>query len=229
MEGGSAWTGVNPYSPTAQADQVVEMMDKLGLDKAILIGNSAGGTIAMLTALEHPDRVPGARAGGCSDLQRRRRAGLGSPAARPRRSSSVSAHWPVASWRRPESGLLASGVARSVEGHARRARGLSQGHSRQRTGTRGLWELTKASENLNLEARLAEVTQPTLVITGDDDRIVPTADSDPAGGRAAECRTGRASPSAGTRRRKNVLSRGWMRSRGLLGDSRALASAQIGG
>ncbi len=42
---------------------------------------------------------------------------------------------------------------------------------------KGLWELTKASSELNLGARVGEVTQPVLVITGDDDRIVPTKDS----------------------------------------------------
>jgi pimeloyl-ACP methyl ester carboxylesterase len=42
---------------------------------------------------------------------------------------------------------------------------------------RGLWELTAAGHDLNLEARLGEISVPVLVITGDDDRIVPTADS----------------------------------------------------
>lgn len=40
-----------------------------------------------------------------------------------------------------------------------------------------LWELTLASSASGLEKRLAEFTLPVLVITGDDDRIVPTADS----------------------------------------------------
>jgi len=34
-------------------------MDALGIDKAYLIGNSAGGTVAMNTALEYPERVLG--------------------------------------------------------------------------------------------------------------------------------------------------------------------------
>ncbi len=59
MEGGAAWTGVNPYSGPAQAAQVVGMMDKLGIDKAVLIGNSAGGTVAMNAALAYPERVQG--------------------------------------------------------------------------------------------------------------------------------------------------------------------------
>ena len=40
-----------------------------------------------------------------------------------------------------------------------------------------LWELTKASHPLGLEQRLNELKMPVLVLTGDDDRIVPTEQS----------------------------------------------------
>jgi pimeloyl-ACP methyl ester carboxylesterase len=40
-----------------------------------------------------------------------------------------------------------------------------------------LWEFTLASRDLNLDQKLGQFTLPVLVITGDDDRIVPTADS----------------------------------------------------
>ena len=42
---------------------------------------------------------------------------------------------------------------------------------------RALWELTVAGEDPGLAARLDELRMPVLVITGDDDRIVPTEDS----------------------------------------------------
>ena len=42
---------------------------------------------------------------------------------------------------------------------------------------KALWEMTLASRASGLAARLDEFTLPTLVITGDDDRIVPTADT----------------------------------------------------
>jgi pimeloyl-ACP methyl ester carboxylesterase len=42
---------------------------------------------------------------------------------------------------------------------------------------RALWELTAASHSLELEARLDELSMPVLVVTGDDDRIVPTTES----------------------------------------------------
>lgn len=51
------WTGANPYGPDAQVDLVVGLMDRLGIQRAILVGNSAGGTISTQVALRHPDRV----------------------------------------------------------------------------------------------------------------------------------------------------------------------------
>ena len=49
--------GVNPYTADAQADLTVGLMDELGIEQAVLVGNSAGGTIAAHTALRYPERV----------------------------------------------------------------------------------------------------------------------------------------------------------------------------
>jgi pimeloyl-ACP methyl ester carboxylesterase len=38
-----------------------------------------------------------------------------------------------------------------------------------------LWEFTTASRSTDLQSRLGELKLPVLVITGDDDHIVPTA------------------------------------------------------
>ena len=40
-----------------------------------------------------------------------------------------------------------------------------------------LWEFTLASRDLNLDEKLDQFSLPMLVITGDDDRIIPTQDS----------------------------------------------------
>ena len=53
------WEGPNPYTPEAQADLTVGLMDALGVEQAVLVGNSAGGTVALLTALTYPERVEG--------------------------------------------------------------------------------------------------------------------------------------------------------------------------
>ena len=42
---------------------------------------------------------------------------------------------------------------------------------------KALWQLTVSSQESGLVERLSEISVPTLVITGDDDRIVPTEQS----------------------------------------------------
>jgi 2-hydroxy-6-oxonona-2,4-dienedioate hydrolase len=44
-------------SPEAQADAHICLLDALGIDKAAVMGVSAGGPSAMQTAIRHPDRV----------------------------------------------------------------------------------------------------------------------------------------------------------------------------
>ena len=53
------WTGENPYVKESAIAQVFATMDALGLPKAILVGNSSGGTLALEAALAHPERVEG--------------------------------------------------------------------------------------------------------------------------------------------------------------------------
>ena len=40
-----------------------------------------------------------------------------------------------------------------------------------------LWEVTRAYQESNLDEKLSDFSIPILVITGDDDRIIPTEDS----------------------------------------------------
>jgi len=47
------------YSQAAQADQLVELLDALGIERAVLLGHSAGGGVVAHTALRHPQRVQG--------------------------------------------------------------------------------------------------------------------------------------------------------------------------
>ena len=43
--------------PVVQVAQAIGLMDALGIEKAIFIGNSAGGNVALQTALAHPERT----------------------------------------------------------------------------------------------------------------------------------------------------------------------------
>ena len=170
------WRGDGPYGTAAQADLTVALMDELGIDQAVLVGNSAGGTVAALTALLYPQRVravvlvdPAIYSGG-DGFPGLVRALLRTPQARrlgPLLVRSIR-EWGLefgrSAWHDP-----AQITPEIWEGYTRPLRADDW--------DKGLYELTIAGRPLELPARLAELRLPVLVITGDDDRIVPTEQS----------------------------------------------------
>jgi 3-oxoadipate enol-lactonase len=48
---------VPPYGPEVSVGDVVDLLDHLGWESAVLAGHSSGGIVAYLTALAHPGRV----------------------------------------------------------------------------------------------------------------------------------------------------------------------------
>lgn len=54
---GTSDKGYYPYSMSFYAQVLTEFLDELGIPKATFVGHSMGGQIAMVTALNHPDRV----------------------------------------------------------------------------------------------------------------------------------------------------------------------------
>jgi len=169
------WEGESPYSTASQADLTVGLMDALGIERAVLVGNSAGGTVAVLTALRYPQRVEALvlvdaaiyQSGGfpawLSPLLRTPQVRhLGPLFAR--RIQDWGRDFARSAWHDP-SGITAeiwAGYTRPLQAE---------------NWDRALWELTVASRPLGLDERLGELTMPVLVITGDDDRIVPTGSS----------------------------------------------------
>jgi len=170
------WKGKNPYAAQTQVDLTMGLMDALGVRQAVLVGNSAGGTVAMLTALRYPDRVralilvsPAVYSGGGASgfmrllIQTPQASRLGVLLARQFRSFGESfgrMAWHDPSRLTPE---IWAGYTRPLQAD---------------NWDRGLWEFVKAGGGQSgLAAQLNRLTMPVLVITGDDDRIVPTAQS----------------------------------------------------
>ncbi|MBM2714043.1 alpha/beta hydrolase [Mesorhizobium caraganae] len=59
---GFGWSGRGPgnnESPSAQADTIAELMDRLGIHKAIVVGHSFGGVVTAAFGREHPDKTLG--------------------------------------------------------------------------------------------------------------------------------------------------------------------------
>ena len=169
------WSGESPYSPEAQTKLVIGLMDALGVESAILVGNSAGGTISASVALTHPQRVQALVLVDAAIY-----AGGGAPA-----------------WSRPLLGTpqmrhVGPLIARQIQAQGRTfletawhdpsriTPEIFAGYEKSlqvENWDRALWELTAASHSSALENRLDELTLPVLVLAGDDDRIVPTEQS----------------------------------------------------
>ena len=47
----------NPYGMKANVEILRELLDSMGVEKAVLVGNSAGGGVAVAFALEYPERI----------------------------------------------------------------------------------------------------------------------------------------------------------------------------
>lgn len=54
-----SWSSQNPYTQSSAIRQLISLLDGLGIDKAVLVGNSYGGTLAVRAAQEYPQRVEG--------------------------------------------------------------------------------------------------------------------------------------------------------------------------
>ena len=176
MEGN--WTGTNPYSVQGNVELLDGLMDELGVEKAILVGNSAGGEIAAAYAIEHPERVQGLV--------------LVDPAVGKGNRGPVP-QWAVSLMALPQIRNLAPLLVRTIAGDmgndtirmawhdpSRIEPKVYEGYRRPLKADnwdKALYEFTIAGNPVSYSERLANLTMPVLVVTGDDDRIVPTDQS----------------------------------------------------
>ena len=169
-----SWTDENPYSADFAEKLTIGFMDQMGVEKAVLIGHSAGAGIAMQTLLDYPERVAG--------LVMVDPALTGRPG--------------MPEWleNTPQMRRLGPFLARSLAGNEGDAfleaswHDFSKFSEADREAYRkplrvadwdvALWEFTKANKTQDLTARFDQVQLPVLVISGDDDRIVPMTESE---------------------------------------------------
>ena len=169
------WQGQNPYSAEAQVDLVIGLLEHFGVQQAILVGNSAGGTVSMQAALAHPERI--------SALI------LVDPAVY---RSPGSPRWLHTLLATPQMRHLGPLIARQILNRGPELIKLAWHNPallppemlefykkpfQVENWDRALWEFTLSSRPNGLTERLDKFTLPVLVITGDDDRIVPTSAS----------------------------------------------------
>jgi pimeloyl-ACP methyl ester carboxylesterase len=169
------WDGQNPYGGAAQVELTIGLMDQLGLDKAVLVGNSAGGAIALQTALEHPERVQALV--------------LVDPAIYTSGGIPPQIKWV---FRTPQARRLGPLFVRSMPKWGMKLGQMAwhdpskftpqewEGYKKPlmvNDWDRALFEMFTADNTNDLSQRLGKVKIPVLVITGEDDQIVPTAQS----------------------------------------------------
>lgn len=164
----------NPYTIQGQVELTVELMDHLGLDKVVLVGNSAGGLTAMAVALAHPERVVGLVMVDAAIYTNNEDSSLfkllaltpqgkhlGPLLARTllsRADDLLELAWYDPSKITPE---MVAGYEKPL---------------RSDDWDKALWELTLARDEFDTE-QLKRMDIPTLVLSGDSDKIVPVEEA----------------------------------------------------
>lgn len=170
------WSGVNPYSSQGQLEVIDALVDKFGSDKEVfLVGHSAGGALAAGYALEHQEKLKGLV--------------LFAPAVY---GSGGAPQWLNWIFDIPQLDHLGPLAVSSIASSGLEILDRSYNDPKQITEEtlkgytaplqiigweRAFWEFNKAPRALDVAERLSEITIKTLVITGDNDQIVPTDNS----------------------------------------------------
>ncbi len=171
-----AWKGVNPYSPQAQVDLLIRLMDGLGIEKAILIGHSAGGAVTLASALTHPQRFSGLVLVDAAVY-----------------TSGGAPAWLKPLFRLPQYDRVGPLIVRYLmekqgdrlfdrawHDPSKITLDVLEGYRKPfqvNDWDRALWELTKVSGQIDLKTHLDEIRIPVLVLSGDDDRVIPEEQS----------------------------------------------------
>ena len=147
----------SPYHSVASLTRAAcEEMDRLGLEEAVLFGNSMGGQVALNVALEQPHRVAGLVLTGSAGLMER----------------NLADHAPLDPPRE-----YIRGKVEQVFFDPRHATDEIvdevQGILRDNRNKLRLVKLARSVREFNLHDRLPAITAPTLLVWGKQDSITP--------------------------------------------------------
>ena len=172
---GEALDSSNPYAADDQVIMILDLMAALEIDRVNLVGNSAGGSLAVYTYLIAPQYVEslilvdaaiysggGAPAFVKPLLQTPQLRRIGPLFVRPLFENPIN--FLESAW------YLDSKInITTIEGY--------QQLSIIENWDLAFWELSIAGEELNLPDRIPEIKVPVLVVSGQEDEIVPLEDS----------------------------------------------------
>ena len=158
------------YAPSAYAEDLDRLLTTLGVESAWLVGHSLGGTIALWTAYQHPERIRGTiclnSGGGIylkEEFERFRGVGRNLVRWRPRWLGSL----PGAAWL-----FSRESVARPVDTAWGRQRLMDFLAAHPEAALWSLLESTTEAEVNRLPRVVAQLQQPAYFITGERDSIM---------------------------------------------------------
>lgn len=162
----------NPYGMGANVELLYGLMDALGIEKAILVGNSAGGAVSVAFALKYPQRVeslilvdPGLGGGRGPQFPDWALPLMRTPQMRHigpllvRNISDTGNDGILRAWSDP------SKVTEETIAAYRRPLQIEN-------WDRALYELTFAPPYPELRPQLPQLNVPTFIIAGEDDRLI---------------------------------------------------------
>jgi len=171
-----SWTGTNPYSAAGQLEVIQALIDEFGAGKEVVIlGHSAGGNLAAAFAAQNPEAVD--------------QLILLDPAIYSTGGGSSWLNWiydiPQLNHVGPAlvSSIATSGLDLLNESYYDKSLVKEELKAKYTaplkiTGwEKAFWNYNKAPRATGVDQDLAALTMPTLVITGDTDEVVATADS----------------------------------------------------
>lgn len=170
------WSGTNPYSAAGQLEVIQALIDEFGAGKEVVIlGHSAGGNLAAAFAAANPESV--------DELI------LLAPAVYSTGGGPSWLNWiydiPQLNHLGPAlvSSIATSGLDLLQESYYDKSLVTDELKAKYTaplkiTGwEKAFWNYNKAPRTTNVDKQLALLTVPALVITGDTDEVVATADS----------------------------------------------------
>ncbi len=171
-----------PYTIMQMADDADGLMEELGVQSAHVFGMSLGGMVAQELALRHPERVRTLVLGGTS---------CGGPKATPPPPATIQhfitvAGMPIA--QAIENGMRLLYSDGFIEANREWLVKRSLEHAHLMPPPYALQRQVMAVLSFNTHERLHEVHVPSLVITGTDDKIVPSLNSRVLAGRIPDAR-----------------------------------------
>lgn len=157
-----------PYTTALLAADALALLDHLGIERADVFGVSLGGMIAQELALARPARVDRLVLG-CTHC------GVSHAARMPRDTGRAFA-METDDWELRMRSLAPLAFARGVDGELLdRFVEKKSGDVQDREGYRA--QIAAALSHDTWE-RLPRIDRPTLILTGDDDQVIPAASSD---------------------------------------------------